>query len=133
MAYRVVERIRSGVCRPNRYVLSSDLKPGVNMLAKRYPQGRWAWVARIAPKKLGLTLILIILGLSFAGHECHSQKNSPSPSIEFTPIPPAAKGGKERVDTISGRVMNARPNQQIVIYAHSRQWWVQPWPLYLGS
>jgi hypothetical protein len=98
------------------------------MLAKKYPQGRSAWVARIAPKRLRLALILIILGLGFAGHGCHSQKNSASPSIEFTRIPPAAQGGKERLDTISGRVMNARPKQQIVIYAHSGQWWVQPEP-----
>ena len=98
------------------------------MLAKRYPQGRWAWVARIAPKRLGLALILMILGLGFAGNGCHSQKNSASPSIEFTHIPPAAQGGKERVDTISGRVRNAGPKQQIVIYAHSGQWWVQPEP-----
>ena len=98
------------------------------MLAKRYPQGRWAWVARIAPKRLGLALILMILGLGFAGNGCHSQKNSASPSIEFTHIPPAAQGGRERVDTISGRVRNARPKQQIVIYAHSGPWWVQPRP-----
>ena len=128
MAHRVVGRIRSGVCRRNRFVLSSELKPGVNMLAKRYPQGRWAWVARIAPKRLGLALILMILGLGFAGNGCHSQKNSASLSIEFTRIPPAVQGGKERVDTISGRVRNAGPKQQIVIYAHSGQWWVQPEP-----
>jgi hypothetical protein len=101
------------------------------MLAKRYPQGRWAWVARIALKRHGLALML--MGLGFAGYGCHSQKNSASPSIEFTHIPQAAQGGKERLDTISGRVMNARPKQQIVVYAHSGQWWVQPWPLYLGS
>src|SRR6202044_921349 len=50
-----------------------------------------------------------------------------TPSIIFTKVPPAAQGGRERVDTISGRVRNARPKQQIVIYAHSGQWWVQPW------
>src|SRR5216684_2021648 len=128
MAHPVLERIRSGVYRGNRCVLSSELKPGVNMLAKRYPQGRSVWIARIAPKRLGLALILIILGVGFASHGCHSQKNSASPSIEFTHIPPAAQGGKERVDTISGRVRNAGPKQQIVIYAHSGQWWVQPEP-----
>ena len=126
MAHRVVERIRSGVCRGSRFVLSSELKPRVNMLAKRCPQRRSAWVARIAPKRLGTALLLIILGLGFAGHGCHSQKNSASPSIEFTHIPPAAQGGKERVDTISGRVMNARPKQLIVIYEHSGQWWSSP-------
>jgi hypothetical protein len=98
------------------------------MLAKRYPQGRSAGVGRIAPKRLGLALILIILGVGFAGHGCHSQKNSAGPSIEFTHVPPAAQGGKERFDTISGRVKNARPKQQIVIYVHSGQWWVQPEP-----
>ena len=95
------------------------------MLAKRYLHGRTAWVPRIAPKRLELALILIILGLCFAGLGCHSQKNSASPSIEFTHIPPAAQGGPERVDTISGRVRNARPEQQIVIYAHSGAWWLQ--------
>src|SRR6266852_8360479 len=65
---------------------------------------------------------------------CQSDKPQETPSITFTRIPPAAQGGRERVDTISGRVRNARPKQQqIVIYAHSRQWWVQPWPPYLGS
>ena len=63
MAHPVVARIRSGVCRRNRFILSSELKPGVNMLAKKYPQGSSAWVARIAPKRLGLALILVILGL----------------------------------------------------------------------
>jgi PAS domain-containing protein len=34
---------------------------------------------------------------------------------------------------ISRRVKNARPKQQIVIYAHCGPWWVQPWQPYLGS
>jgi hypothetical protein len=86
--------------------------------------------AGLAPKKLARTFILILgtLGLNFAAQGCHSQKSSAGPSIEFTHIPPAAQGGRERVDTISGRVRNARPKQQIVVYAHSGQWWVQPWP-----
>src|SRR6266853_1658535 len=59
---------------------------------------------------------------------CRSEKLQETPSITFTNIPPAAQGGRERVETISGRVRNARSKQQIVIYAHSGQWWVQPWP-----
>jgi hypothetical protein len=59
---------------------------------------------------------------------CRSQKIQASPSITFTKIPPAAQGGRERVDTISGRVSGAQPGQQIVIYARSGPWWVQPWP-----
>jgi hypothetical protein len=64
-------------------------------------------------------------------NSCQSHKANSGPSIEFTHIP-AAQHGRERVDTISGRVRNARPNHQIVIYAHNGQWWVQLWPPYLG-
>ena len=38
------------------------------------------------------------------------------------------KAGRERVDTIAGRVSGSRPGQQIVVYARSGPWWVQPWP-----
>jgi hypothetical protein len=68
-----------------------------------------------------------LLVLCIALNSCQSHKANSGPSIEFTHIPPAAQGGRERVDTISGRVRNARPNQQIVIYAHNGPWWVQLW------
>jgi hypothetical protein len=70
----------------------------------------------------------LLLVFCLALNSCHSHKANSGPSIEFTHIPPATQGGPERVDTISGRVKNARPNQQIVIYAQSGQWWVQPSP-----
>src|SRR5277367_1348151 len=54
--------------------------------------------------------------------------SSAHPTIEFSKIPPAAQGGRERVETISGRVVGARPGQKIVVYARSGPWWVQPWP-----
>src|SRR5271165_2853886 len=59
---------------------------------------------------------------------CHAHQGNTVPAIQFTKIPPAAQGGRERVDSIAGRVIDARPGQQIVIYAHSGPWWVQPWP-----
>jgi hypothetical protein len=59
---------------------------------------------------------------------CRSEKPQEAPSIAFTKIPPAAEGGRERLDTISGRVSGARPGQRIVVYARSGPWWVQPWP-----
>jgi hypothetical protein len=59
---------------------------------------------------------------------CQSNKTGSAPSIEFSKIPPAAQGGREKVDTIAGRVTGSRPAQQIVIYARSGPWWVQPWP-----
>ena len=70
-------------------------------------------------------LVLLCTAL-FGG--CHTQKPAVEPAISFTKIPPAAQGGRERVDFISGRVSGARPGQQIVVYARSGPWWVQPWP-----
>jgi hypothetical protein len=65
--------------------------------------------------------VLIMVG-------CWSEKSPETPAIFFTRIPPAAEGGRERLDRISGRVTGARPGQQIVVYAKSGPWWVQPWP-----
>jgi len=52
----------------------------------------------------------------------------PAPSITFTKIPPAARGGPDILDTIEGRIANARPGQRLVLYARSSVWWVQPSP-----
>jgi hypothetical protein len=48
-------------------------------------------------------------------------------SIEFIKIPLAAVGGLDNMDTIEGRVIGVRPEQQIVLYAKSGgRWWIQP-------
>jgi hypothetical protein len=73
---------------------------------------------------LGATVFLGAVALV----ACQSDKPHETPCIAFTRIPPAAQGGRERVDTISGRVSGARPGQRIVVYAKSGPWWVQPWP-----
>jgi len=70
----------------------------------------------------------MLLSFCIALTSCQSRHGDTGPSIEFSKIPPAAQGGRERVDTIAGRVKNPRPGQQIVIYARSGPWWVQPWP-----
>jgi hypothetical protein len=75
-----------------------------------------------------INVLLLSLGLSVSVSGCRAHKRSAVPVIEFTKIPPAAQGGRERVDTIAGRVTGARAGQQIVIYARSGPWWVQPWP-----
>src|SRR6266436_2953393 len=74
------------------------------------------------------TLSAIVFLSAVALVACWSEKPQQTPSITFTKIPPAAQGGRERVDTISGRVSGARPGQRIVVYAKSGPWWVQPWP-----
>jgi len=77
---------------------------------------------RVAHRSVCLLALSILLGA------CHSGQSKLDPSIEFSKIPPAAQGGRERIDTIAGRVIGARPGQRIVIYARSGPWWVQPWP-----
>ena len=89
------------------------------------PVRRFRWVGRSADALLQQTAWLVLC-LSLTG--CQSRQANTGPSIEFSKIPPAAQGGRERVDTIAGRVRNARKGQQVVIYAHSGTWWVQPWP-----
>jgi hypothetical protein len=59
---------------------------------------------------------------------CRSRQDTIPPKIEFVKVPPAAQGGRERMDTISGRVTGAHSGQMIVVYARSGPWWVQPWP-----
>jgi hypothetical protein len=53
--------------------------------------------------------------------------NTPAtPSIAFTKVPAAAKGGPDTLDIIEGRITDARPGQRLVLYARSSVWWVQP-------
>ncbi len=59
-------------------------------------------------------------------NSCRSQQISAGPSIEFTRVPQADEGGREKHDIIEGRVAGAHAGQQIVLYAKSGTWWVQP-------
>jgi hypothetical protein len=72
-------------------------------------------------------LNLVLLCAAFLSG-CRAQNPPQGPVVEFSKIPPAAQGGRERVDEIAGRVSGAHPGQQIVVYARSGPWWVQPWP-----
>jgi hypothetical protein len=76
-------------------------------------------VARAPAFLLFLFLFVLLSG-------CHSRRGVGGPSIEFTRVPPAAEGGPDKLDIIEGRVSGARPGQQIVLYAKSGTWWVQP-------
>jgi len=69
---------------------------------------------------------LLLLVLCVVLNNCQSRK-AKTPSIEFTKVPPAEQGGPEKVGTIAGRVHGSHPGEQIVIYAHSGPWWVQPY------
>jgi hypothetical protein len=73
------------------------------------PRGSWMW-----------PLVLIwTLGCG---------TNPTTPSIAFTKVPAADRGGPDLLDTIEGRITRARPDQRLVLYARSSVWWVQPDP-----
>jgi len=74
---------------------------------------------RSAGKRTFLSFCILLSG-------CGSRNKAPEPSIEFTRVPPAAEGGPDNLDIIEGRVTGAKPGQQIVLYAKSGTWWVQP-------
>jgi hypothetical protein len=44
----------------------------------------------------------------------------------MTRVPLASPGGPEQLDYIEGRTTDAGPGQQIVLYAHSGVWYIQP-------
>jgi hypothetical protein len=52
--------------------------------------------------------------------------HAPKTSIEITVVPPANPGGPEQMGDIEGRVTGLSPGQQIVLYARSEVWWIQP-------
>lgn len=68
---------------------------------------------------LGALLLLLLLCASCS-------RIGGKPSIEFTSVPPADRGGPDFLDTIAGRVKGAKPDQKIVIFTHNNVWWVQP-------
>ena len=72
----------------------------------------------------GIPLLFLVVCAGAAG--CGSRQRPAEPSIEFTTIPEAAAGGAERLAPIGGKVTGARPGQQIVLFARSGVWWVQP-------
>jgi hypothetical protein len=69
---------------------------------------------------------LLLVGLVAVSLGCRSASRHESPSIQFSRVPPANEGGPDKVETIEGRVRGAKPDQQIVLFARSEAWWVQP-------
>lgn len=68
----------------------------------------------------------LLLGLCVLLAGCGARNTNVAPSIEFTKIPLVGEGGPDKLDTIEGRVVRARPGQQIVLFARWGPWWVQP-------
>ena len=65
-----------------------------------------------------------IVSVLLAG--CHSRSVPLKPTVEITLVPAANPGGPVQLDFIEGRASGVKPGQQIVLYAHSDIWWIQP-------
>ena len=76
------------------------------------------------PQALSMVFGLAIVVACSGG--CRHHDSPHAASIEITHVPAADPGGPEKMDFIEGRVTGAAPGQQIVLYAHSGVWWVQP-------
>jgi len=71
----------------------------------------------------GVPAILVAGVMLLAG--CRLQKTE-QPSIRITRLPAADAGGPDKTGYIEGEVAGARPEDRVVLYAHSGVWWVQP-------
>jgi hypothetical protein len=122
----IAERFSWPPAQPQGGRVINAKEPMQNVAASRKPRLTCLRHERIQGCLARSLLFPLLFGCILLG--CTSTKPPQTPAIEFSKITPAAQGGRERVDTISGRVTGAHPGQQIVIYAHSGPWWVQPWP-----
>ena len=72
------------------------------------------------------TILSILLGLAGCAAP-RTDTGHGSPAIEFTSVPVVGADSPSKVSTIEGRVIGAKPGQQIVLYAKGENaWWVQP-------
>lgn len=71
--------------------------------------------------------LLVIVGVLLLG--CHSQNVTRKASLQITRVPPGDPGGPVQLDYIEGRASGAGPGQQIVLYARSGVWWIQPFTI----
>jgi hypothetical protein len=69
-------------------------------------------------------ILLVLVSVLLGG--CHAKDLPRKPSLQLTRAPLANPGGPEQLDYIEGRVSDAKPDQQIVLYARSGIWWIQP-------
>jgi hypothetical protein len=76
------------------------------------------------PLPVAITTVLCAAVCLVGG--CSRGPSRQAAAIEFSRIPQADAGGRETQDIIEGIVTGAQPGQQIVLYAKSGRWWVQP-------
>lgn len=92
------------------------------MRGRKTSQGVGGLRAGLFRKRL---LFALACSLLFGG--CGRWQSGDAPSVEFISVPRADKGGTQTFGIIEGRVNGARPGQQLVLYARSGAWYVQPY------
>jgi signal transduction histidine kinase len=70
------------------------------------------------------SLLVIVYCVVLSG--CLSEKTDTTPTIEISRVPLVDKGGTGKIALIEGRVSGARSGQQIVLFARSGAWYIQP-------
>jgi hypothetical protein len=75
-------------------------------------------------KKHRSNILLVIVSFLLSG--CNSSRVPLKPNVQITLVPAANPGGPVQLDFIEGRANGAKPGQQIVLYARSGIWWIQP-------
>ena len=78
-----------------------------------------------ATHRLWKTFCLLLLCSILSG-ACRSGQTNARPVIEFTKLPAAAEGGPDKLDVIEGKVSGAQAGQQVILFAKTDAWWVQP-------
>jgi len=68
-------------------------------------------------------ILAIVLCAAICGCK---REDEDKPSVEITDAPIANAGGPAQMAFISGTAHSAGPGQQILLYAHSGNWWIQP-------
>lgn len=71
--------------------------------------------------------LVLLLACSVCCISCRTSWNSAGQPIVISKIPVADQGGPDGLELIEGKVLQAKPGERIVLYAHSAGlWWLQP-------
>lgn len=68
--------------------------------------------------------MLLAAGMLLCG--CGKSARENQAAIAITQAPPQSPGGPDKMDFIQGKVTGAKPGEQVVLYARSNIWWIQP-------
>jgi hypothetical protein len=79
-----------------------------------------------SPRAAWIEAAVLVVFVAEGVGGCRSRLQETRPSIQFTKVPAADRGGPDTLDVIRGRATQAQPGQRIVLFSRSTVWWVQP-------